>query len=215
MHLPSALSPARVFDVPDDPNVRLTGPYSTGKLPRITLDPVTVTVSRVPKTGRGDEVAVLVNQLAETMRHEPGSLGVGVLRGAEGPDAPWQVVGRFTDAVALRRWETSHERAELLAQLEPIVERVDVAVAASVDGWFEAASVQSERGALLQLLADAVWIYPIAFGVTLLAGDLLGKLPVVERVLASVLLIGVLSTMFVVPTRRALRKLRRRRAPLA
>jgi uncharacterized protein len=204
-----------IFDVPDEPGLTLTGPYATSKLAKITLDPVTVTVSRVPKPGRGDEVAVLVHRLADTMRGMDGFLGVGVLRGGAVPDAPWQLVGRFTDAVALRRWETSSERAVLLAQLEPLVDRVDVAVAASVDGWFEGASVQSERAAVMQLLADAAWIYPIAFGVTLVAGGLLGQLPVVERVLVSVLLIGALSALFVVPTRRAVKKLRRRRAPLA
>jgi uncharacterized protein len=156
----------------------------------------------------------VVSRLADAMQTWPGSLGVGVLRSSRDQDAPIQVVGRFSGAFELRRWESSERRSELLGELEPLVERADVAVAANVDGWFQAASVPSERSTIKQVLADAAWIYPIALTVSLLAGPLLARFDIVTRVVLSVLLIGTLSTVVLVPIRRAVRRARDRRAPL-
>jgi uncharacterized protein len=202
------------FGLDDDPSLSLTGPYETGKLPRITRDPVTVTVSRIPKPGRGIEAMAVVEELVAAMQRAPGSLGAGVLRSGRGPDAPIQVVGRFSGAFELRRWETSDDRIHLLAQLDPLVDQVDVAVAANVDGWFQAASVPSERGLVRQVIADALWIYPIALTVSLVAGSFFARLGLLERVTFSVLLIGTLSTVVMVPVRRAVRRARLKRAPL-
>jgi uncharacterized protein len=202
------------FGLDIDPEVTLTGPYDTHKLPRITRDPVTVTVSRVPKPGMGGQANVIVEELVDAMQNAPGSLGAGVLRGGRGPDSPIQVVGRFSGAFELRRWESSAERAALLMRLEPLVDSSNVAVAANVDGWFAAASVPSERGLIRQVVTDAAWIYPIALTVSLFAGPLLARLDIVERVTFSVLLIGSLSALVVVPIRRAVRKARMKRAPL-
>jgi uncharacterized protein len=202
------------FGLDEDPSLLLTGPYDTGKISRITRDPVTVTVSRVPHPGMGAAAMAIVEELVVVMQNAPGSLGAGVMRGGRGPDAPIQVVGRFSGAFELRRWETSEARTVLLSQLEHMVERADVAVAANVDGWFAAASVPAERGLVKQVVLDAAWIYPIALTVSLVAGSFLSKVPILQRVTLSVLIIGALSAVVVVPIRRAVRRARLKRAPL-
>ena len=98
----------------------LTAPFATSELPRLGIDPVTVTVSRDIATGREADFEAWAEDVEEALVAFPGCLGVGVLKAAE-DGGRYHVVFRFTDLISLRRWERSPERLALLDRLDECV----------------------------------------------------------------------------------------------
>ena len=114
----------------------LTGPLDTSELPRIGVDPVTVTVSRDIAPGHEADFEAWSRDVQQDLQEFPGCLGVGVLKaGATG--GRYHIVFRFTDLVALRRWERSPDRTALLARLEEHVLATSVRRTVGVDHWFD------------------------------------------------------------------------------
>ena len=152
----------------------LTGPFATSELPRIGVDPVTVTVSRDIAPGHEAAFEAWTEEVERAIVAFPGCLGVGVLKaGATG--GCYHVVFRFSDLVALRRWERSPERLELLARLEPSVLATRVQRTVGVEQWFDApALVERPRPWWRRWLGDAAWITPIALVMTFVVSPHLG-----------------------------------------
>ena len=98
----------------------LTAPFATSELPRLGIDPVTVTVSRDIAPGREADFEAWAADAEQALVAFPGCLGVGLLKAGE-RGGRYHVVFRFTDLVALRRWERSPERLALLARLDELV----------------------------------------------------------------------------------------------
>ena len=114
----------------------LTGPLDTSELPRIGVDPVTVTVSRDIAPGHEADFEAWSRDVQQALQEFPGCMGVGVLKaGATG--GRYHIVFRFTDLVALRRWERSPDRTALLARLEEHVLATSVRRTVGVDHWFD------------------------------------------------------------------------------
>ena len=165
-------------------NTLLSGPFDTGRLPRIAPSPVTVTVSRAVAPGREVEFGIWSEQMVAKARAFPGSLGAGVLH--PGPDGgDWQIVFRFVDGLALRLWERSPQRAVLLAE---------------ADQFITSARVHSVVG-----VTDVLWVYPVAVLASVFVAPILARMPLGERTLVSVGVITLVMRLAVGPLRARLR----------
>ena len=192
-------------------NATLTGPFDTSELPRFGLDPVTVTVSRDIAPGHEADFERWAGDVEQALLEFPGCLGVGVLRA--GPtSASYQIVFRFVDLVALRRWERSPERLVLLARLDEHVLATRVRRTVGVDHWFDApALVEPRRPWWRRWLGDVLWITPMALAVTFLIGPHLTMIPILPRVLLTTVATTAFVGFVLAPARR---RVRHRRHPV-
>jgi hypothetical protein len=186
-------------------SLALTAPFATSELPRLGVDPVTVTVSRDIAPGRQADFEAWAGNVERTLVAFPGCLGVGLLKAGEGGSC-YHVVFRFTDLVALRRWERSPERLALLAQLDELVLATRVQRTVGVDHWFDApALVERRRPWWRRWLGDVVWITPMALVVTFVVSPHLAFIPVVARVVVTTLATTAFVGFALMPARRRLR----------
>jgi antibiotic biosynthesis monooxygenase (ABM) superfamily enzyme len=164
------------------PTHALTGTFDTAELPRIGAEPVTLTVERVVAPGCEAQFEAWAADVQRTLVDVPGFLGAGVLRaGSDGQR--YQMVFRFTDAVSLRRWERSPERAAHLAALEPIVLETRVQRTVGVDEWFDAPShAVPKRSRAHTLLVESAFVYPLAVAVSVFVAPRLNAVPLLGRV---------------------------------
>lgn len=175
------MSGSRYWDIVS-PTHALTGPFDTAELPRIGAEPVTLTVERTVVPGRQAEFEAWAEGVQRTLAGVPGFLGAGVLRSGPGGDR-YQMVFRFADAVSLRRWERSPERAAHLAALEPIVLDTRVQRTVGVEEWFDAPShAVPHRSRLRSLVIEAAWVYPLAVAVSVFVAPHLSAVPLLPRV---------------------------------
>lgn len=102
-------------------------------------EPVTVTVARRVAPGREAAFEHWYDGIISCAGTFPGFLGAGILRPKEasGGDAgDWHVVYRFSDPVALRRWEISEQRADWLRRADEFVEETGVNRVSGLETWF-------------------------------------------------------------------------------
>ena len=115
----------------------LSGPFDTGRLPRIAAHPVTVTVARpCYQVGRA-EFLRWADELVAAVRQSPGCLGAAVLPGEAGGE--YQIIVRFADGLMLRVWERSAIRNELMERSDKFVTGSRMQRTVGVDEWFDAA----------------------------------------------------------------------------
>jgi len=191
------------------PSMTLSGAFDTSELPRLAPEPITVTVSRRVVPGREDEFTALAGELITVVSGFDGCLGAGLLKpGSSGGEH--QVVVRFNDALSLRVWERSPERAAIMQQIDDVVTETRIARTVGVDAWFELPSrAEPKRPVALHVLTDVAWAFPVVLGASLyLAPQLLG-LPMELRTLASITIVTVVMRLAVGPLRGALRRRRR------
>jgi antibiotic biosynthesis monooxygenase (ABM) superfamily enzyme len=183
----------------------LTGPFDTSELPRLGIDPVTVTVSRDIAPGHETDFEDWARDVQEALGAFPGCLGVGVLKaGATG--GRYHIVFRFTDLVALRRWERSPERGVLLDRLDEHVLSTRVQRTVGVDQWFDApALVEPHRPWWRRWLGDVAWITPMALAVTFIVSPHLTFIPIMPRVIVTTLATTAFVGFCLMPMRRRLR----------
>ena len=183
----------------------LTAPFATSELPRLGIDPVTVTVSRDVAPGREADFEAWAADAEEALVAFPGCLGVGLLKAGE-RGGRYHVVFRFTDLVALRRWERSPERLALLARLDELVLATRVQRTVGVDHWFDApALVERPRPWWRRWLGDVAWITPMALVVTFVVSPHLAFIPVVGRVVVTTVVTTAFVGFALMPARRRLR----------
>ena len=196
-----------IVDAPMVPT--LTGPFDTGKLPRIAGEPVTVTVARRVEPGYEAEFLRWADQMVAAVQHAPGCLGAAVFH--PGPDGgDYQIVVRFVDGLLLRQWERSAERDELMARAERFVITSRVHRTVGVEEWFEAgAHVVPKRPWWGRLFIDVAWVYPVSMLSALFVAPHLGNWPIGARVLVGAGLITLAIQAVVSPLRKKLRARRR------
>jgi antibiotic biosynthesis monooxygenase (ABM) superfamily enzyme len=187
----------------------LTGPFDTGRLPRIAGEPVTVTVARRVEPGFEAEFLRWADDMVAAVRQAPGCLGAAVFH--PGPDGgDYQIVVRFVDGLLLRQWERSPERDELMARAERFVITSRVQRTVGVEQWFEAAAhAQPKRPWWGRLFLDVAWVYPVSMLSALFVAPHLGTLPLGARVLAGAALITLAIQAVISPLRKHLRARRR------
>ncbi len=186
-------------------DIELTAPLITSELPRLGRDPVTVTVSRDVAPGHEADFERWADDAAEALKDFPGCLGVGVLKAGEA-SGRYHIVFRFTDLVALRRWERSPQRTERLALLDDHVLATEVRRTVGVDHWFRAPSLlEPHRPWWRRWLGDVAWISPLAFGVTFLVSPHLTEVPIVPRIFLTTAGTTAFVAFALSPARRRLR----------
>jgi antibiotic biosynthesis monooxygenase (ABM) superfamily enzyme len=101
----------------------------------VSEEPVTVTVARRVAPGREDDFAAWSDRLTAAAAEFPGYLGAGMLRPSRVGE-PWHVVFRFDSGERLRSWESSPERAALLASGEELVSTTRTHRVSGLETWF-------------------------------------------------------------------------------
>jgi uncharacterized protein len=183
----------------------LTGPFDTSELPRFGLDPVTVTVSREVAPGHEKDFEACAADVERALLDFPGCLGVGVLK-ARPTGGHYHIVFRFTDLVALRRWERAPERRALLARLDEHVVATRVRRTVGVDQWFDAPSLlEPYRPWWRRWLGDVLWITPMALAVTFIVGPHLTMIPLLPRAVVTTVATTAFVGFVLAPARRRIR----------
>ena len=186
----------------------LTGPFETGKLPKIAQGAVTVAIARTIDPARREEFEAWSNEILEAARNAPGSLGGTLLAPAE-PGDPYHMIFRFDNVLHLRRWERSAERERFRERGDEFILTEKVTVTAGGDEFFDSLSMaHATQSRFRRFVTDLVWVYPVALTFTLVVAPYIARLEVVPRVLVSTAFVGAASKLATEPVRR---KLRRRR----
>lgn len=186
----------------------LTGPFETGRLPKIAQGSVTVTISRTINEAKRAAFEAWANEMIEAAHRAPGSLGGTVLAPAE-PGDPYHMVFRFDDVLHLREWERSPERERLRERGDEFILEEKVTVTAGGEEFFDALTHgAAPQSRFRRFVNDLFWVYPVALTFTLVVAPYLAKLDVLPRVLASTAFIGATSKVATEPLRRRLRRRR-------
>jgi len=187
----------------------LTGPFDTGKLPRLAPDPVTVTVARRIQPGYEAEFLRWADEIVAAVQGFPGCLGAAVFHPG-GAGGEYQIVVRFVDGMRLRDWERSAVRDALMDRSERFVLAARMQRTVGVDEWFEAAAhAQPRRTWWHRFFVDVAWVFPVSLLSSLFVAPVVRDLPLLVRVLIGVAVITVALQVVVAPARRRLRALRR------
>ncbi len=187
----------------------LSGPFDTSELPRLASEPVTVTVGRRVKLGREADFEAWAADVTRRIEQFPGSLGAGMLKPGD-VGGEYQIVFRFTDALSLRAWERSPQRAAMMAEVAEMVIETRVQRTVGVDSWFELPSrAEPKRSIWQHVMFDAAWSFPVVAAASLYLGPRLLPLPFEVRTLISMVVIGSVMRIGVGPVRGNLRRRRK------
>jgi len=186
----------------------LTGPFTTGRLPRIAPGAVTVTIARTIASEFRLEFDTWCEEMVALVRQHPGCLGATVFFPGEGENA-YHIVFRFEDAVSLRRWDKSIERRQMLARANHMITSERVTVTAGAEEFFQAQSdVEKNKGKVRKFVSDLLWVYPIGLASAVLLAPHLAKMAIWQRVLVTSLILGLTSSVALRPIRRWWRRRR-------
>jgi antibiotic biosynthesis monooxygenase (ABM) superfamily enzyme len=186
----------------------LTGPFNTGKLPRIAPGAVTVTIARTVASEYRDQFDQWCEDMMKVVRKAPGCLGATVFFPRPGEDV-YHSVFRFQDAVSLRRWDKSIERREMLSRVEHMIISERVTATAGSEEFFRAQSEsEKSRGKIHKFVTDLLWVYPVGLISAVLLAPHLARMPIWERVLITTLILGFTSSVALRPIRRWWRRRR-------
>ncbi len=186
----------------------LSGPFDTSELPRVGSEPVTVTVGRVVEPGREADFERWAKRVVERVEQFPGSLGAGMLKPGEA-GGEYQIVFRFADALSLRTWERSPERAELMRDVEEMVCETRIQRVVGVEDFLDAPGrAEPRRPVWKHLLIETAWGFPVVAAVSLYVGPRLLRLPFGLRTTLSMLVVGTIMRLGVGPVRGRLRRRR-------
>lgn len=186
----------------------LTGPFDTGKLPRIARGAVTVAIARTIDPAHREEFEEWATAILAAVNAAPGSLGGTVLAPAE-PGDPYHMVFRFRDALHLRQWERSETRQRFRDSGDRFIVSEKVTVTAGTEEFFDAlVDVPKRRSPLGRFFFDLAWVYPVAVFFTLVLAPYIARLDVLSRVLVSSVFIGATGKWATEPVRRWFRRRR-------
>ena len=129
----------------------------------------------------------------------PGFLGAGLLRPGHVGE-PWHVVFRFASAADLAAWDSSPERAEILAAGEPLVHATDVHRVSGLETWFTLPGRTAPAPPRWKMfLVSAAAIYLLNILLTAVYGGLIAGWPVFVRAALVSVPVTALMTWVVMP----------------
>jgi len=185
----------------------LTGGLSSRRLRRLTgSSSLTVTVVRRIRAGEEGFFEEWSERVAAVVRAFPGCLGCAPLASADGRE--FHMVFRFVDAGALRAWERSSERSDLLSEVDDVVVEERVTTLSGEAFTSSLASARPSRPLPVRVLIDVAWIFPVAFFWSAVLAPWFVGLPVYGRTLLSAGVITLLAELVLSPLRRGLRRRR-------
>ena len=186
----------------------LTGPFETGKLPKIAQGAVTVAIARTIDPARREEFEAWSNEILQAAKNAPGSLGGTLLAPAE-PGDPYHMIFRFDNVLHLRQWERSPERERFRELGDDYILTEKVTVTAGGDEFFDALSMaHTTQSRLRRFVSDLFWVYPVSLAFTLVVAPYIARLDVLPRVLVSTAFVGATSKLATEPVRRMIRRRR-------
>jgi uncharacterized protein len=158
-----------------------------------------VTIARSVAPGREGEFEDWSAALTGAASRWPGFLGAGLLRPGHVGE-PWHVVFRFATAADLAAWDSSPERAEILAAGEPLVHATDVHRVSGLETWFALPGRTAPAPPRWKMfLVSAVAIYLLNILLTAVYGGFIAGWPPVVRVALVSVPVTALMTWLVMP----------------
>jgi antibiotic biosynthesis monooxygenase (ABM) superfamily enzyme len=178
----------------------------------MTVEPITVSITRVVSPDRAKEVAAWARAGQDLLSASPGYLGSGWVR----PDPlshEWHMLYRFADAASLETWERSTEREWWVASALGMVEDARQEKRTGIEGWFDEPSTVEVLSAApstpprwKQMISIVIVFYPLSLLANLVLSTFTGGWPLALRVLLLVLIVSPIMTYFALPfVTRALR----------
>lgn len=184
----------------------LTGPFETGKLPKIAPGAATITIARTIRPGSEAVFLAWSERSLAAVRQAPGCLGAVMLRPGADSDE-YHTVFRFVDVLHLRLWERSEVRGDLRAELDEIVLTERVTVTSGSETFFESqAANRPFRSKTLQFVFDLAWVYPVTIGAAIFFAPHIAQLPLWARALATTVVFGSANRFMTAPLKRRLEK---------
>jgi len=150
----------------------------------MSTEPVTLMVARRVARGRYNDFTRWLHEGERLAVDFPGYLGSGVLAPPHGDDE-FQIVFRFSDEATLACWEHSASRREWLRRGSGLFQAPHEHRVCGIGCWFG----NGPRPPPRWKQSVAVWLafFPVSLAFNALFGDLLGQLPLLQRVLLSTL----------------------------
>ena len=123
----------------------------------------------------------------------PGHQGINIIRPTEGTDC-YTVVLRFDTLEHLQAWLASDTRRQLVAKVEPLLERGDhVDITTGLEFWFTPrAPAQRQPSPYKQFLLTLSALFPLTLVVPWLVRPLFQAMPVIERPIVSYVIISAI-----------------------
>lgn len=165
-------------------------------------DPVTLAITRVPKSGREREWEEVVAEIQRTAYGFPGNLGATVLKPVSRGTRAYQIIVRFDSMANFRCWESSHERQQLLKRLRSLEsEPVKIAQATGMETWFElpGESPVNPPPRYKMMIASGIGVYLTITPLLYILRSFLDGLPVYAVTLVVVPVTVVLLTYVTMP----------------
>jgi antibiotic biosynthesis monooxygenase (ABM) superfamily enzyme len=162
-------------------------------------DPVTVTIARTVAPGRENEFEDWSAALTRAAAAWPGFLGAGLLRPGHVGEA-WHVVFRFATSADLAAWESSSERATILAAGEPLVHATTSHRVSGLETWFALPGRTAPAPPRWKMfLVSAAAIYLLNILLTTVYGGYIATLPMIARLALVSVPVTALMTWVVMP----------------
>jgi hypothetical protein len=163
---------------------------------------VTVVVSRRVRRGSEEAFEGLSAAMTERAAGFPGYLGATMFRPASADDPEYRIVFKFRDRETLAAWESSAERAELLADIEALLqEPSEREVLSGIVTWFTLPGQNPVQPPPRYKMTLVSWLalYPAVTLVFLFFGDLLARLPLPLRTLLVTAVVMLLMSYVLMP----------------
>lgn len=169
--------------------------------------PVTVSITRHIDPAHSDEMVAWIRAGGALAVRFDGFLGTGWVRSGPGSDE-WHMLYRFADEESLARWQESSQRQWWLGAAQGLVGESRVEKRTGIEGWFDepaSTDVEDLRPAppppprWKQACVIFLVFFPLSLVVTWLAGRYLVDVPLVPRVLTTVLVMTPVMTYLALP----------------
>lgn len=158
-----------------------------------------MTIARTVAPGREGEFEDWSAALTQAAAVRPGFLGAGLLRPGHVGEA-WHVVFRFATAADLAAWESSPERAAILAAGESLVHATASHRVSGLETWFALPGRTAPAPPRWKMfLVSAAAIYLLNIVLNGVYGELIAAWPTVVRVALFSVPVTALMTWVVMP----------------
>lgn len=164
--------------------------------------PVTVSVSRKVKPGSEAEYEQCVSDLVSAAADFKGHQGATILRPSSATNDEYVIIYRFDNYTNCQGWEQSEVRAQLLKNLEGLVEgEASTQQGTGLEFWFTLPELPAHKPPSPHKMAIVLIgiVYALVLGLNLLLKPLLGPLPSAITILIVVVLQVLLMTYVIMP----------------
>jgi len=169
--------------------------------------PVTVSITRHVDPAHTDEMIAWIRAGGALAVRFPGFLGTGWVRPGPGSEE-WHMLYRFADEESLAGWQESSQRRWWLGAAQGIVGESRIEKRTGIEGWFDEPTSTDVQDLRPPPPAPPRWrqacviflvFFPLSLAVNWLADEIAADVPLVPRVLGSVLVMTPVMTYLALP----------------